>query len=206
MFQLAESTFDRNTVLCLLYGWPLNHDGSNTVCTFSNHPSALRYPSHMDEYIHKELRLNALLGPFITLPWLESVAVSPMSTTPKKEKGKRRTIMDLSWPKEGDSVNKGIDKNKYMEHIIKLQYPTIDRLCKKAASLKNARGWKRDLNGAFKQWYTCPKDWPLLGITWRNLLFFDKTTCMGSRSACYVCQCITTFIRHIMENFGAFYL
>ena len=207
MFQLATSVSDRHTVNCLLYGWPLNHDGSATTCTFGNHSSALKYAGHMDQYIRAEMDHQALLGPFITLPWSDQVAVSPMSTTPKKGTFKRRTIMDLSWPKTGASVNSGIDKNKYMEQVIAIQYPTVDRLCKRAAQLgPGAKGWKRDLNRAFKQWNTCPKDWPLLGIFWRNLLFFDKTTCMGSRSACYICQSITNFIRHIMENLQYFVL
>ena len=47
-----------------------------------------------------------------------------------------------------------------------------------------------------------PKDWPLLGITWMKMLYFDKTAVMGSRSAPYICQRVTTFIRHIMENIG----
>ena len=47
-------------------------------------------------------------------------------------------------------------------------------------------------------------DSPRLGIIWENLIYFDKTAVMGSRSAPYICQRITTFIRHIMHNLEYF--
>ena len=65
-------------------------------------------------------------------------------------------------------------------------------------------GYKIDMDRAFKQIIMDMADWPLLGITWMKMLYFDKTAVMGSRSASYICQRVTNFIRHIMVNLQYF--
>ena len=130
MQQLAESTSDREVVQFMIFGWSLNHNGAPVTISTFNHPSADRHPDVMNDYIRKEFAHGCLLGPFVTPPWTGAVAVSPMSTRPKKDPGKRRVIMDLSWPHNGRSVNDGIPKDRYLEQVIDLQYPTIDTLCK----------------------------------------------------------------------------
>ena len=201
MEQLAESTSDREVVQFMRYGWSLNHDGRQVSVSWFNHASAIRYPVVMEDYLRKEQALGCLLGLFLSLPWEEHVAVSPMSTRPKKNSVKRRVIMDLSWPHDGRSLNDGIVKDRYLEQIVSLQYPTVDRLCQQAATMTgNIRGYKIDMDHASKQVFMDVRDWPLLGVAWMKLLFFDKTTVMGSRSALYICQHVTSFIRHIMTN------
>ena len=172
MDALATFTSDREVVQFLCFGWPLNHDGSETVCSYFNHPSAVRYSSQVTEYICTEIGFGCLLGPFLTSPWREHVACSPLSTRPKKDSSKRHIIMDLSWLKWGWSVNSGIDKDKYLEQIVHLTYPTVDRLCRRAAELGPgwSFGWKKDMDRAFKQIIMCPSSWPLLGIMWEGLL------------------------------------
>ena len=205
MQQLAESTSDREVVQFIIFGWSLNHNGAPVTISTFNHPSADRHPDVMNDYIRKEFAHGCLLGPFVTPPWTGAVAVSPMSTRPKKDPGKRRVIMDLSWPHNGRSVNDGIPKDRYLEQVIDLQYPTIDTLCKRAAKVgPRAMGYKIDMDRAFKQIIMDMADWPLLGITWMKMLYFDKTAVMGSRSASYICQRVTNFIRHIMVNLQYF--
>ena len=65
-------------------------------------------------------------------------------------------------------------------------------------------GYKVDMDRAFKQIFMGMIDWPLLGITWRDRIYFDKTAVMGSRSAPYLCQHVTNFIHHIMLNIEYF--
>ena len=79
-----ESTSDWEVVQFLMYGWPLNHDGRPVTVNRINHKSAVVYPQQVMAYIKKELQYNCLLGPFVSLPWRKLVAVSPMSTRPKK--------------------------------------------------------------------------------------------------------------------------
>ena len=205
MKDLAMSTADREVVEFMRYGWPLNHDGRTTSVSICNHNSAERHPEQVEDYIQKELRLGCLLGPFISLPWSNGVAVSPMSMRPKKDSELRCIIMDLSWPHDGTSVNDGISKDKYLGQNMALQYPTVDRLCKRAAMLgPGTKGYKIDMDRAFKQVFMDILDWPLLGITWKNLIYFDKTAVMGSRSTPYICQRITNFVRHVMQNLQYF--
>ena len=202
--ELAETDSDREVIQYLMYGWPANHDGRKVTVNTGNHSTADRYHRQVTEYIRKELGHKCLLGPFATLPWSENVAVSPMSTRTKKDSGKHRIIMDLSWPRNGEAVNDGISKDTYMGHKMALQYPNIDVLCKRAAQLGECRGYKRDLDRAFKQIPGCPYTWPLMGITWDGWYFFDKTVLMGCRSAPYVCQRITSFITKIMRRLQYF--
>ena len=149
--QLATSTSDREVVEFMTYGWSLNHDGRPTSVTLKNHASVDRFLEAMQKYIGKELQMGCLLGPFITLPWMTEVAVSPMSTRPKKDSNDRQIIMDMSWLHNGRSVNDGISKEKYLGQDMKLQYPTIDRLCRRATQLRPmAKGYKIDMDRAFK--------------------------------------------------------
>ena len=199
--QLAESQSDREVVQYLRYGWPLNHDGRAVSVTLMNHKSALNFQNDVTNYIKKEMQLGCLLGPFISIPWTQHTAISPMSTREKRNSTKRRILMDLSWPRNGKAVNDGISAEKYMGHLIDLHYPTVDDLCKRAYKLgQGCKGYRRDLGRAFKQLYCDPADWPLMGISWSGMILYDKTTIMGSRSAPYCCQRTTSFIRHIMKN------
>ena len=204
--QLTTSTSDREVVQFLRYGWPLNHDGSEVSITIGNHASAEKYPEQMQKYIHKEISHGCLIGPFWKIPWTQQVAVSPMSTRPKKgSTSSRRILMDLSWPRNGRAVNDGISTEEYMGQQIQLVYPTVDKLCKRAYKMgKNVKGWKKDMDRAFKQIFMCPKDWPLQGISYSKWVMFDKTAIMGSCSAPYVCQRTTNVIRHIMVNLDYF--
>ena len=203
--QLATSRSDREVVKYLTYGWPLNHDGSTTSVSLYNHPTAMAHADKVTKYINKEYSLGCLLGPFVTIPWENNVAISPMSTRPKRQSSARRIIMDLSWPRDGTAVNQGISEVTYMGHRMDLHYPTVDDLCKRVFKVgPGAMGYRRDLGRAFKQLFCCPASWPLMGIFWQGAILFDKSTMMGSRSAPYCCQRSTNFIRHIMNNLQYF--
>ena len=174
MYSLAESVSDREVIQFLMYGWPLNHDGRPVAQTLSNHATARNHPRSVEEYIKKEWELGCLLGPFLTPPWSHQVAISPMSTRVKKNSSKLRIIMDLSWPLDGTDVNSGISKERYLNQHINIMYPTVDKLCIRASQLKyNCLGYKRDLDRAFKQLFVDFSDWPLQGIYWNQMVFFD---------------------------------
>ena len=38
LYQLASSRSDKEVVAYLMFGWPLNHDGSPVTLTLKNHP------------------------------------------------------------------------------------------------------------------------------------------------------------------------
>ena len=199
---LCESRSDREVLTYLTYGWPLNRRQGPVAKTYMNHRSAQENPIHLSNYIRKEMEHDTLLGPFLTSPFpAEVTGISPMSTRPKKEEGKRRVIVDLSWPPDGDSVNKLIPRDTFMEARADLKYPTIDRLCRRAAKVgPKAVGWKKDMERAFRQVPLDPLAWSYLGVQWEGLLYFDLAEVMGCRSAPYVMQRVTNTIRHIMKN------
>lgn len=205
---LARSTSDREVVSFLRYGWPLNRElpVAVTVC-LSNHIGALQYPKQVQEYLIKEMQHKTLVGPLCSLPCLDRMAVSPMSTIPKKHSIKRRIITDLSWPK-GASVNDGIPKNEYVGQPSHIRYPTVDQLCFRAVTLSKGKkkgmiqGYKVDLNRAFRQIPMCPRDWSLLGTYWEGAIFLDKVAVMGSRTGPLACQRVTNMLRHFMADMG----
>ena len=124
-----------------------------------------------------------------------------MSPRAKKQSHRRRIIVDLSWPIYGHSVNSGIDKDTFLDNLIKLIYPTIDLLCKRAYKLGcKCVGWQKDMERAFCQVPLCPLVYSKLGISWMGGIWFDKAEVMGCRSAPYLCQMTTNTIRHFMAD------
>ena len=206
-WQLCTSRADREVALYLLYGWPLNRDNGPVAQTIGNHKSALNYPQEVTAYIMKEIRLGAMIGPFVTSPFPHNITgISPMSSRSKKNSTSRRIIVDLSWPPDATgsgakSVNSLISKDKYMDVAIKLQYPTIDMICKRILQLgPKIMGYRKDMRRAFRQIRHCPTAWSYLSVTWMGALFHDKSTVMGCVSAPYICQKTTGTIRHFMQN------
>ena len=163
------------------------------------------FPQAIAEYVKNEVKLGAAPGPFSIPPFVCRMGVSPLSTRPKRESGKRRVILDLSFPLRS-SVNDGIKKTHYCGEEIKLTYPTINTLAKRIATLvsqgKTVLIWKKDLLRAFRQVFLCLRDYSLIGYRWRNLLYFDKVVPMGLRSAAYICQQVTNAIVYAHNTFG----
>lgn len=208
LWALSRSTTDREVVSFLRYGWPLNREMAVPLTiTLKNHKGALDHPQDVEDYLQKEMEYGTLVGPLCSPPWTDRLAVSPMSTRPKKNSTRRRIITDLSWP-EGASVNDGIPKNEYMGQVFHIKYPTIDHLCARAVKLAKGRppgciqGYKVDLHRAFRQIPICPRDWSLLGTIWKGAFFFDKVAVMGSRTGPLACQRVTNMLRHFMADVG----
>ena len=180
----------------------LNRQTGPVAQIYFNHKLIMMHPEAVNNYIVKELQEGAMIGPFLTSPFPQHcMGISPMSTREKKDSTKRRIIVDLSWPPQGDSVNSRIPKDTFMGNPMHLRYPTVDRLCQRANQLgPRALGWKKDVSRAFRQVPLDPICWSLFGIIWYNMLFFDTATVMGCRSAPYTMQSITNVIRHIMRN------
>ena len=199
---LCTSDYDKRIAQFLKYGWPLNRDKSPLSQTWENHGSANKHPEHVTKYLLKEMSNNTMIGPFVTSPFpLQVTGISPMSTRPKKLTEARRIIVDLSWPLHSFSVNSGIPKDVFLNQPIKLIYPTVDLLCKRAAKIgPTALRWKKDAARAFRLLPLDPNSWSKMGICWMHGIMFDKMEVMGCRSAPYACQSTTNVIRHFMKN------
>ncbi|VDI21536.1 Hypothetical predicted protein [Mytilus galloprovincialis] len=110
--------------------------------------------------------------------------------------------MDLSFPK-GNSVNDCIDKNEYLGNKVDLHYPNVDKL----VEIIKKKGpqchiFKRDLRRAYRQFPLDPKDYNLVGFSWRNHIFVDRVLPMGLKSSAYICQRITNAVSYIVKKFG----
>ena len=176
---------DNEIVDWLRYGFSISHDNSigDPVPAKINHRGAVWYPQAIDKYFQKEIALGATIGPFIIPPFISKIGISPLSSRPKRDTSDRRVILDLSFPL-GFSVNDGISKTQYCGETIKLTYPTLDKLIERIVQLgPGCLLFKRDTSRCFRQLPLCPADYSLIGMRWRNLLYFDKYMPMGLRLA-----------------------
>ena len=110
--------------------------------------------------------------------------------------------MDLSFP-TSTSVNDGIPKNLYFGEPYKLRYPSIDNLI----NLINSSGpecllFKCDIQRCYRWIPVDPRDFHLLGITWRGSIFIDTKLPFGLRSSAMACQRCTNALMYIYRQTG----
>ena len=200
---------DKQVVEFLKFGFPMSREDGfpDPTPNVHNHKGATEFPGSVDSYLQKEIQLGATLGPFDIPPFMNRIGISPISTQEKRTKHERRIILDLSFP-NGTSVNDGIDKNYYCGELVNLKYPTVDTLAERIVALRKQDPsgtillWKRDMSRSFRQLPLCPRDISLIGMRWRNKLFFDRCMPMGLRSAALACQRVTSAVSYIHRNMG----
>ena len=107
---------DKRVLQYIKFGYPLSLINPHELCNkeISKHYSACQYPSQVQEYINKEKKLGAILGPIQDIDH-NQFHCSPLLTRPK-DVNKRRVILNLSHP-NGQSVNDHVDKNKFDIHL-----------------------------------------------------------------------------------------
>ncbi|CAG2211665.1 unnamed protein product [Mytilus edulis] len=200
---LLQNYSDAQVCDFLEYGWPVGHDGSPFRSSFSrNHSGATDFPDDIAKYLKKESSYKAIVGPFKANPFSCPSALSPLNSVPKKDSTERRVIVDLSFP-EGEAVNSGIFKDRYLGDEISVSYPTVDDFIMLIKSKgQGCRMFKRDLKRAYRQLVVDPGDIHLLGYKWRGHLYYDRVLTMGLRSAAYICMRTTNAIAFICQNMG----
>ena len=180
------------------YGFPLDFDRKFKLHpTYHNYTSATQYVEHIDQYLSEELKYGAIYGPFKQLPF--PVHISPLMTRPKQNTDKRRTIMDLSWPK-GASINSAIHKFKYLDTYFSLSYPSIDHIVHHVKELgPGSLLYKVDISRAFRHLRIDPGDIDLLGILHQDL-FLDGSLPFGFRLGSGFFERCSGAIRVIMKK------
>ena len=150
------------------YGFPLDFDRKSVLQpTYDNHTLAIQHCDQIDRYLSEELKYGAIYGPFKHLPI--PVHISPLMTRPKQNSEKRRTILDLSYPK-GASINNAIHKFKYLDMYFSLSYPSIDHIVHQIRKLgPGSLLYKVDISRAFRHLRIDPGDIDLLGILHKHL-------------------------------------
>ena len=151
----------------------------------------------IDCYLLEELKYGAIYGRFKDLPF--PVHISPLMTRPKQNSQKRRTIMDLSWPKDA-SVNNAIHKFRYLDTYFSLSYPSIDHIVDKVKSLgPGSLLFKVDISRAFRHLRIHTGDIDLLGILHQDL-FLDGSLPFGFRLGSGFLERCSDAIRFIMKK------
>ena len=170
---------------------------------FRNHKGALDFPSAVDSYLLTELVFGSVCGPFARNPFSAGhMAVSPLNSVPKPDSDERLFILDLSWP-AGASVNDGISKEFYLGRPVNLRYPMVDDIFSCIVQFASCcLLYKRDLKHAYRQLPVDPYDYPLLGYSCHDQLYFDVHLPMGQRSAAMACQRVTNAVCFMLSQPG----
>ncbi|XP_065908270.1 uncharacterized protein [Dysidea avara] len=182
-------------------GFRLGSDGSATQSAKRNLQSAADYPAIVDEYLHKELSLGRISGPYppSTFP---GVQINRFGVIPKNhQQDKWRLITGLSHP-SGSSVNDGIPSQ-----LCTLTYVTVDEAI--LSILKSGRNTmlaKIDSKSAFHLLPVHPADRHLLGMKWRGNVYIDHCIPFGLRSAPKLFNILADLLAWITENEGVSYL
>ena len=208
---LLQDYHDKKITDFLQYSFPVEREEVPLELGDRNHKGVTMHPEQVTKYISKEISLGATIGPFDSIPFKAPVAISPISTRPKKDSADRRIILDCSWPIR-TSLNDGIDKNMYLGDKVELSYPNVDTLARRVhflASRKDAEPvmfFKEDLDRAFRQLAADLFSVLLLGFKWQEKIYFDLVMVMGCRIAPFICQRTTNMITYIFERMSYFAL
>jgi len=204
--KFSEDYHDKEVLEFAKFGWPLSTD-ADPIQTYipSNHSSARNNPKEIKKFLNKAEQLNSILGPFDESPFDPPLSFSPLGAVDKKDSDSKRIIHDLSWPKDGTSVNAQIQKNSFLGDSITLHYPGVDNL----VDIIKRKGvgcaiFKRDIASAYRQILRVdPGCIHKLGFTWNHKVYHDLTKPQGCRSAALSCQRFTEFIIHIYQTLKA---
>ena len=190
---------DKEVVEWLTYGWPAGRLPSlaDPAITASNHKGATEHPEALNNYIIKEQKHGAVMGPYESIPFQGKVGISPLSSRPKKDSQECRIILDLSFP-SGQSINDGIMKDNYLGFPAKLTFPKVNDFALRIYTLgKDCMMFKVHVSRYFRQLPLDPGDYSLIGYIIQGKIYFDKVLSMGLRSTPYIaeshkCHCLYT--------------
>ena len=185
----------------LRYGMPI---GCNPSCGVGrvqkNHFSALAYKTEVGEYFDKGVQSQQLLGPFEKSP-LDKLCFSPLMSVPKED-CKRRVVVDFSFPPD-KSINDGISASEYLDFTVEFSLPSVGSMVSRLNELgAGCLMFKRDLKGAFRQFWIDPGDYSFTGLSWNGKVYIDTRLAMGLRSSVYCCQSITEMIAKVAGERG----
>ena len=182
------------------YGFPLGLDELPELkSSLRNHGSSYAYYSHVDKFITEEIQFGGLAGPFVGVPWWDTI-ISPLMTAPKKPSS-RRTVFDASF---GDhSLNNATPGDVYLGQPCVYTYPSIDDF--RRMVLRCGQGcflWKRDLSRFFLQIPLDPVEYHRVGLIWRGLVFFFVGLAFGLRHSGLQGQKLTDALSWIHQRRG----
>ena len=203
---LSTGHSDDQTVLDgVRYGFPLQYKGGPIYREgppVPNHHSARYHGDAIDKYIATEIRHGTLVGPFKEPPFTPWAHVSPLMTRPKSDSADRRIIVDLSYPDGG--VNRYINKHQVGDEFVSHMLPTVHQALDvvRDKGIENTLLASVDISRAYRNFRTCPTDWPLLNIYHNGEYFIDTAMPFGSRLSSYYMTKIAEFIARALQTRG----
>ena len=169
--ELKQKVYDS-----LEYGADIECKGPSIGRTCENWPSALQHEEDVSQFIHKNLSLGRVVGPW-THPPCDGFIASPIGAFVRTGSNKVRVIHDLSYP-AGQSINDNIDPDAFT-----LQYVTVDEAAKMCSKFHEAWMAKSDLASAFLHVLVMPKYWHMLGFQWKGLFYAFAVLPFGCRAS-----------------------
>ena len=185
------------------YGFPMGYVGpvSDTLAS-DNHPSASQFPAQVDDFLEKEITLGGIVGPMQDPPFIEWCHLSPLMTRPKSDPRQRRVITDLTFPRH-KSVNAYIRKNTVMGLTNTHSLPSVDAVVDRILALgPGASMFMLDISRAYTNFKSCPLDWPLLVLKWKEAFYVDITMPFGARASSGHMQRVADAIVAILAKKG----
>ena len=184
----------------LTYGFPIGYATEVIPSTgMPIHSSARQHPVSVGNYIEKELKHRALIGPMEEMPFEPWTCTSPLMTRPKADPALRRVILDLSFPEDA-SVNDGIPCGWMDGASFKMRLPSPHDLARKIVQYgPGVLMYKVDLSRAYRQLRSDPLDWAFLGMEWENKVYLDIAIPFGLRHGASACQRTTEAIAEIVK-------
>ena len=187
----------------LKFGFPMGYIGPSSPTLYTdNHPSALQYQSQVSDFIQKELDLGGIIGPFVHPPFRQWCHVSPLMSRPKNDPHQRRIITDLTYPNDS-SINAYIRKHTVMGVANTHCLPSVDHVVRRLQQVgPGAHMFTLDVARAYKNFKSCPLDWPLLAVRWQDTHYLDITMPFGARASSAHMQRVADAIVAILADKG----
>ena len=192
--------YNKKLLEYLTYGFPLSlhTDTCLNNTSVANHYSAKQFPADIKLYLDKEISLGAILGPFPDITF-QKFHCSPLLTRPK-DNGKRRVILDLSFPK-GASVNDAVHRDAFDGTPFTLKFSTVDDILE---GIRSSKGRvllsKIDIARAFRNLRIDPVDAFRFGIHWGGQYFLDVAAAFGWIHGTASFQMVSDAILYIMRQ------
>ena len=193
---------DKRVIQYIKFGYPLSLINPHELCNkeVSNHYSACQFPSQVQEYINKEKKLGALLGPIQDISH-NQFHCSPLLTRPK-DGDNRRVILNLSYP-ACQSVNDHVDKNEFDHTPFILKFPTIDSIARGICEAgDDVVLFKVDVARAFRNLRVDPANALKFGIKWADAFYVNFAVAFGWTHGSGAFQILSDAIAFIMAKKG----
>ena len=176
------------------YGFRLGFAGKHQNIISDNLKSTHDSPDLVSQKIIAELAAGRIEGPFHEPPF-PHFRSNPIGLVEKKGGSGYRLIHHLSFP-EGSSVNDFIPKEFSSVH-----YASIQDAIKSIMSFKGEVFLaKSDIAQAFRNVPVHPCEYPLLGMHWDGMFYYDKCLPMGAASSCSIFEKVSTALEWILRT------